>query len=145
MFPNGANAYRKSQVTTASPTQLVAQLYQGAITFVERAIQAMDQRDVEKTNDSLIRAQAIVSHLRATLNREAGPLALQLDGLYDYFFRQLVLANVNKDPRPAREVLGYLRDLHAAWLGISASAWSTTPTMAMDARQPVGAGASGRI
>lgn len=144
MFPNGATAYRKSQVTTASPAQLVAQLYQGAITFTERAVQAMEQRDLEKSHHSLVRAQAIVSHLRATLNRDAGPLALRLDGLYDYFFRRLVLANVTKDPTIAREVLGHLRDLHAAWLAISPSAWSTQPVPVSDSRQPVAASASGR-
>ena len=144
MFPNGATAYRKSQVTTASPTQLVAQLYQGAITFTERAVQAMEQHDVERAHDSLIRAQAIVNHLRATLNREAGPLALRLDGLYDYFFRQLMLANVKKDPEIAREVLGHLRDLHASWRAISPSAWSTAPASLADSRQPVAASVSGR-
>ncbi|MGH7860830.1 MAG: flagellar export chaperone FliS [Candidatus Dormibacteraceae bacterium] len=146
MFPNGATAYRKSQVTTASPAQLVAQLYQGAITFTERGVQAMEQRDLEKSHHSLVRAQAIVNHLRATLNRDAGPLALRLDGLYDYFFRRLVLANVSKDPAVAREVLGHLRDLHAAWLAISPSAWSAqpVPVSVPDARPTVAGSARGR-
>jgi flagellar protein FliS len=115
MFPRGASAYRKSQVTTASPAQLVVQLYQGAICFLERAIQAMEEGDLEQSHCALIRVQDIVTQLRSTLNRDVGPLALQLDSLYDYFWRQLVLANVCKEPAIAREVLDHLRQLLETW------------------------------
>ena len=67
-----------------------------------------------------MRAQDIVVELLSSLNREeGGQIASQLAGVYDYCFRRLVLANVKKDPEPAREVLGIVRDLGMAWQQIA--------------------------
>ena len=121
MFPNAAQAYRRMQVTTASPPQLVVQLYEGAICFLERAIRAMESGDVEPAHVCLLRTQDIITQLRTSLNRDAGPLALQLDGLYDYFWRQLVAANTRKDPLLARQVLDHLQQLATAWRAVAAS------------------------
>ncbi len=123
MVPNAAQAYRRMQVTTASPPQLVVQLYEGAICFLERAVPALEAGDVEQAHVSLIRAQDIISQLRASLNRDAGPLALQLDGLYDFFWRQLLAANARKDPTLARQVRGYLQQLASAWRAIATPSW----------------------
>ena len=68
-----------------------------------------------------MRAQDIVVELLGSLNHEAGgQIADQLASVYDYCFRQLVTANVKKDPAPAREVIGILRDLGTAWQEIAA-------------------------
>lgn len=132
MYRNGAQVYKKLQVTTANPTQLVVQLYEGAVCFLERAILAMERRDIESAHHGLVRAQDIILHLRGTLNLEAGPLAVQLADLYDYFWRRLLQANVQKDPEIAREVLGHLRELLAAWRAISESGFgdpTVTPSV----------------
>src|SRR5579875_1178759 len=116
MIGASANAYRTVQVTTASPAQLVVQLFEGAARFIEQGI------------------QAIVAQLRASLDREVGPLADQLDGLYDYFFRRLVLANVEKDAAPAREVLGYIRELLAAWREVARQGLTGPEPVPVDVR-----------
>ena len=54
------------------------------------------------------------------LEAESGQIAAQLAGVYDYCFRRLITANVRKDPAPAREVVGILRDLGTAWQEIAA-------------------------
>lgn len=109
------STYRKIQVTTASPVQLVIQLFEGLVRFTEQGIQAIERRDLEQAHTALVRAQAIVTQLRGSLNRDVGALGDPMDALYDYFFRQLVLANVQKDASPAREILGYVRELLAVW------------------------------
>ena len=115
MFETGANAYRKTRVVTANQAQLVVQLYEGMVFFVGHAIGALDEGNLETAHASLKRAQEIVVTLRGTLRRDVGPLAQNLDALYDYFYRRLVEANVRKDPAPAREVLGYARQLLRTW------------------------------
>ena len=54
--------YRTQAVTTASPAQLVAMLYQGALTAITVAEQALaaDDGDRELAHRELVRAQAIV-------------------------------------------------------------------------------------
>jgi flagellar protein FliS len=115
VFETGANAYRKTRTVTANQAQLVVQLYEGIVLSVGYAIQALAEGNLEGAHVSLKRAQEIITTLRGTLRRDAGPVAQNLDALYDYFFRRLVEANVNKDPSPAQEILGYTRQLLATW------------------------------
>jgi flagellar protein FliS len=96
-------------------------LYQGAVRFVRLGIDALDRSDLNTAHTNLVRAQDILVELIGSLNRDAGgQIAVQLASIYDYCFRQLVTANIKKDPMPAREVIGILRDLGTAWQEIAA-------------------------
>lgn len=122
MYETGANAYKKARVVTANQAQLVVQLYEGMVFFVGHAIGALDEGNLETAHTSLKRAQEIVVTLRGTLRRDVGPVAQNLDALYDYFYRRLVEANVGKDPSPAREVLDYARQLLQTWQFVAINA-----------------------
>jgi len=116
MMTNPYQAYRTSTVETASPVELVALLYQGLIRFTQRAIYAIEQRDIQKAHDNFLRAQAIVVELISYLDVEAGgEVAQNLGTLYDYCYRRLVEANCQKQAAPAEEVVGLFRELLGAW------------------------------
>lgn len=115
MVSTGIGAYRKAQIATASPLQLVIQLYDGAIRFTEQAIRACETADREAAHAALIRGQAILTELRATLNLEAGEVGYGLNRVYELIYRQLLLANLRKDPVPARIALASLQELADAW------------------------------
>src|SRR5688572_11801627 len=67
----------------------------------------MERDDLKAAHTNVVRAQDILVELLGSLNHEAGgQIASQLASLYDYCFRRLVIANVKKDPAPAREVVG---------------------------------------
>jgi flagellar secretion chaperone FliS len=118
---NPYQQYRATKVETAGSVDLVVMLYQGAVRFVRFGIEALEREDAKAAHDSLVRAQDIIVELLGSLNREeGGQIAGQLASLYDYCFRRLVQANVKKDPAPAREVVGILRDLSTAWQEIAA-------------------------
>ena len=120
MLRNPYQQYRATKVETAGSVDLVVMLYQGAVKFIRVGLDALDQQDVKAAHASFVRAQDIVVELLGSLNREAGgDIAKQLSGLYDYCYRQLIAANVRKDPAPAREVMGILRDLGTAWQQIA--------------------------
>lgn len=120
MLPNPYQQYRATKVQTAGSVELVVMLYQGAVKFIRLGIEAMERSDTKAAHANLVRAQDIIVELLGSLNREeGGQIASQLSGLYDYCFRRLVLANVKKDPAPAREVLGIVRDLGTAWQQIA--------------------------
>ena len=114
-------AYRQAQVTTVSPTAQVVLLYEGAIRFCAQHIQKLAQGDLEGAHNTSLRAQAIISALRESLDMSTGPIATQLDALYDYMHRRLVEGNLAKDDKAAREVIGLLRDLLEAWRAIASS------------------------
>lgn len=120
MLRNPYQQYRATRVETAGSVDLVVMLYQGAVKFIRVGLQALDQQDVKEAHACFVRAQDIVVELLGSLNREAGgDIAQQLAGLYDYCYRLLILANVKKDPAPAHEVIGILRDLGTAWQQIA--------------------------
>ena len=52
---------------------------------------------------------------------QGGEIAAQLHALYDYMIKRLMLANMNNQSAPLEEVLGLLRELHAAWKQIATS------------------------
>jgi flagellar secretion chaperone FliS len=118
---NPYQQYRATKVETAGSVDLVVMLYQGAVRFVRLGIAALERSDLNTAHTNFVRAQDIIVELLGSLNREAGgAIATQLASIYDYCFRQLVTANVKKDPAPAREVIGILRDLGTAWQEIAA-------------------------
>ncbi|MGE3269627.1 MAG: flagellar export chaperone FliS [Chloroflexota bacterium] len=120
MLPNPYQQYRATKVETAGSVDLVVMLYQGAVKFIRLAIEALEHDDAKTAHTNFIRAQDIVVELLGSLNRDAGgEIATQLAGVYDYCFRRLILANVKKDPAPAQEVLGIIRDLGKAWQQIA--------------------------
>ena len=114
---NPAAVYRRMAVETSSPGQLIVMLYRGAIRSTRQAIDAIEERRLETANNEFLRAEAIVRELRDSLRADAGPIAESLDALYGYFERQLIQANMRKDPAPAAEVAGMLESLLQAWEG----------------------------
>src|SRR6266849_6226996 len=128
MAVRGLLAYRKTQVQTAHPVQLVVQLYEdGAIRFTEKAIEALLRGDFEAAHNAFVRAEEVIAELRASLKMDAGPVADSLNATYDVMFRKLVLANTRKDVKPAQEVLGFLRELLPVWQSIARQAVSGAP------------------
>lgn len=113
------NVYRNNQVTTAPQKKLIVMLYDGAIRNLKLAKMAMEEKEIAKINEHLIKAQNIVMELMTTLNFEAGgEIAQNLYQLYDYMYRKLVRANINKDIDAINEVQKYMEELRDAWAQI---------------------------
>ena len=116
-----ANVGLETGVVAASPHQLIAMLYEGAELAVRMAIKHIQEGDLVKKSAAITQASAIILEgLRAALDlKQGGDLAQQLDALYDYMNKRLMLAHLNNQTAPLEEVLGLLRELHGAWLQIA--------------------------
>lgn len=106
--------YQQSSVQTANGNQLVIMLYEGAIRFTRSGIEGIRLRNLEMANMNLVKAQAVVNELYASLNQEY-PISKQLTPIYEYMLYQLIQANIKKDEAPALEVLEHLTELLGAW------------------------------
>ena len=111
----GSAAYRRVEIETASPAKLVVMLYNGAIRDSEEARAALAEKDGARAHRHLLRAQDIVTELRSALDMGAGEISQNLDRVYDYLYRLLVRANVQKDTAPVEECIAHLRGLRDAW------------------------------
>jgi len=117
-----ANIGLETGVVAASPHQLILMLYEGAELAVRMAIRYMNEGDLAKKSAAISKASAIILEgLRAALDpKQGGDIAQQLDALYDYMNKRLMLAHINNQTAPLEEVLGLLRELHGAWQQINA-------------------------
>ncbi|HCZ06330.1 MAG TPA: flagellar export chaperone FliS [Thermotogae bacterium] len=108
--------YTENQIMTASPAKLVSMLYEGAIKFIDEAVEAINSEDFIKANEKIKRVQDIVLELNLALDMErGGALAQNLRALYNYVFQRLIQANVKKDNDILKEVRGIISDLNSTW------------------------------
>jgi flagellar secretion chaperone FliS len=119
---NPFNEYKKTQITTANQGKLIVMLYDGAIKFLNIAIENMDPRTYDVANNNIIKAQDIITELLLSLNmKDGGEISQNLFNLYMYFKKALLDANIKKDAEMVRSVLKLLKELRDAWDKISAN------------------------
>lgn len=111
---NPYQQYRQQQVATAPQDKLLLMLYDGAIRFCHQAKRAVQNKDAEAAHANLVKAQNIILELMDTLNMDF-QVAHDLYSLYDYFYRQLIEANMKKDTTIIDEVLVFISDLRKTW------------------------------
>jgi len=123
MTQQGLNAYRRTEVQSRTPLELVVMLYDGALRFVAMAGDAMIRRDIPARRHATTRLLAIVSELQSTLDLErGGEVARSLDALYVYMTERIATAAVTSDPAPLDEVRRLLEMLRDAWQTIARGA-----------------------
>ena len=113
-LPNAYAQYNNSKVLTASPAELTLMLYEGAIKFCNVAIVAIEEKDIPKAHNNIVKVQKIIDHLRATLDMKY-PVAKEFDNIYAYLSRRLIMANVKKDIEILNEILEHLRSVRDTW------------------------------
>lgn len=115
MSVNAYQAYRQTQVSTASQGELIIMLFDGAIRFAKQSQECMGKGEIEQANAKLIRTQDIVNELILSLNMDVGEVAHNLQQLYTYIYDLLVQANVKKEPRMVDEAIHMLTELRDTW------------------------------
>jgi len=116
-----ANVGLETGVVAASPHQLITMLYEGAELAVRMAIKHIQEGNLLKKSAAISQASAIILEgLRAALDPQGGEIAQQLDALYDYMIKRLMLGHIKNETAPLEEVLGLLQELRGAWQAIDA-------------------------
>ena len=85
----GYAAYANNKITTASPAELTLMLYEGAIKFCNIAIAAVEQKDIQKAHNSIMKVQDIIEEFQVTLDHKYA-VAKDFDMVYDYLLRRLI-------------------------------------------------------
>ncbi len=114
MAANPYADYKRNQIMTASPAQLTLMLYDGAIKFCNIAIAAVENNDVKKAHDNIMKVERIIEEFRATLNFDY-PVAKDFDNVYEYVYRRLTEANIKKDKEILEEVSKHLHSMRDTW------------------------------
>ena len=106
--------YNRNKVLTASPAELTLLLYERAIKFCNIAIIGLEQNDMEKVHNNIIKVENIIEEFQATLNHKY-PVAEDFDKIYKYIYNLLVEANIKKDKELLEQALTELRGMRDTW------------------------------
>ena len=108
--------YLARQIASASPTKLVAMLYERAIALLRETVEAIEAGDIERRWRANGKASEVISHLWGTLDHErGGQIAENLDRLYGFITMRLTMVDVENNARAARDVIELLEPLRRSW------------------------------
>ncbi|NMA65586.1 MAG: flagellar export chaperone FliS [Clostridiaceae bacterium] len=111
---NGYNQYKENSIYTSTPEELVLMLYNGLVKFIMQAQSAVEERNYEKANHTIKKAQDIVAHFQSTLDMKY-EISKDLMKLYDYMYSRLLDANIRKDISILKELLTFAKELRDTW------------------------------
>jgi flagellar protein FliS len=133
-YASAGAAYKETKIKTANQGQLIIMLYDGALKNLDEAISIMKKNAgkknpalIESSGKAIIKAQAIISELSASLDFDAGKeIANRLFSLYAWFAQELLDANITYDAGKLETVRTMLSDLRTSWQDIISKQNSST-------------------
>jgi len=123
--PRSVQAYAdiglETQVSSASPQQLITLLFDGAQAAISKARLYIQNNDIKGRGQAISKAIEIVdAGLKASVDVETGgKLAVNLIATYDLAIRQLLRANLNADLDCLATAERLLGDIGGAWRSIT--------------------------
>lgn len=111
-----SKSYLLTKVLTASHRELVLYLYEGAHSFIHRAIEARKREDAAAAGEAIDKVVSIVIELSCGLDyNRNGALALRLDSIYNYMIEVLSECNREGSLEPLETCESILTILADAW------------------------------
>lgn len=111
---NPYRQYQQNKVNTSSPQELTLMLYNGLVKFLKLAYQGIEEKNIEKANNNIVKSQNILVEFMSTLDMQYA-ISEELFSLYEYMNRRLLDANVKKDKAIVEEVISYAEELRDTW------------------------------
>ncbi|MDW2876660.1 MULTISPECIES: flagellar export chaperone FliS [Bacillaceae] len=106
--------YKNNQLQTAPAKELVRFLLEAGIAYIQKASADIKSGNIAERNDSLKKAQLIVSELSLCVNGEAEG-GSETAAVLNFIYRQLIMANIDAELQPLQEAEEYLREILRVW------------------------------
>ena len=106
--------YNQNKILTASPAELTLMLYDGAIKFCNIAIMGIEQNDISKAHNNIMKVQKIIEEFQLTLNFKY-EIANDFNNVYNYLMKRLREANMTKDKAILEEIDEHLHTMRDTW------------------------------
>lgn len=120
MLDAAQDRYRMVQVSTSSPTRLVAMMCEGAARFFGQASASISNGDSEGADYWLGRACAIIHELLGTLDFQAGKdVARHLGQIYTMTLREAMRAKLGRDATALSKLQSVFTDLRNDWIELA--------------------------
>ena len=79
------------------------------------AREAIEDKDIKKCHENIVKTQNIFTELMVTLDQNAGEWAIQMYRLYDFIKEKLVEANIKKDIKILDEIIPFIEEIRDIW------------------------------
>lgn len=112
----GYNIYKNNSINYSSKEQLLLMLLDGAVKFAKIGRAAIDEKDVKKAHENIVKTENIFYELMTSLDVEkGGEWAKSLMQVYDFIVSKLIDANMKKDKAIMDEAIPLIEDVRDTW------------------------------
>jgi len=103
---------------TSTTLDLLLLAYTGIVESLTRALSAIEDtpKSYDEFNDSLSKAQQIVSALDDGLDENEGELAETLANFYQFLRSKLIESNMEKSPELIRQLIAVVEQVQGYWM-----------------------------
>ena len=107
-----------AQAEFASAHEKTLMLFDGAITFIGVALQAIARSDYELKGKMISKSIAVINGLKDCFDMSHGELPSNLHDLYEYMVENLFQANLTSDVETIKEIQLLLKTVRESWAQI---------------------------
>ena len=112
--------YQQQALTGATGVELVVALYDGALRFLYRAMQCVEEGDVHGRRVAVKKVCDILMYLQARLRPDmGGSVASSLSDFYAAMFTMVLEASHVESVEQFQEVIGCVRGVRDAWVVVA--------------------------
>lgn len=116
MYGNNAfNVYKNNSVNYASKDQLLLMLVDGAVKFSKMAREGLENKDINKSHENLVKTQDIFTELMVSIDQNAGDWAKDMYKVYDFIKISLFKINMKKDLKAMDEIMPVIISVRDTW------------------------------
>ena len=112
------NVKHDAKAEFASAHAKTLMLFDGGITFIGIALQAIARSDYELKGNMISKSIAVINGLKDCLDLTQGELPSNLHDLYEYMVEKLFKANLTADVEAIEEVQSLLKTVRESWAQI---------------------------
>ena len=112
------NVKHDAKAEFASAHAKTLMLFDGGITFIGIALQAIARSDYELKGNMISKSIAVINGLKDCLDLTQGELPSNLHDLYEYMVERLFKANLTSDIEAIDEVQSLLKTIRESWAQI---------------------------
>lgn len=111
--------YKKQSVTTMTPIEVIIKLYDESEKQLHRSIHFIERKEYAEAHNALDKSAELVNALRSVLDMDVGEISQNLDSLYEFFYRQIIQADMKKDTKIIEDLIPQISELREAFIQIS--------------------------
>jgi flagellar secretion chaperone FliS len=113
-------SYQDQSLSGATGVELVVALYDGAVRFLYRAMQCVEEDDVRGRRIAVKKVLDILTYLQARLRPDlGGTVAASLADFYATMFTMTLEASHLESVEQFQEVIGLIRNVREAWVVVA--------------------------